>query len=494
MALRNDFLLVVMGRVVAALIAVANLHIMTTLLEPSDYGQWAMLMAFQTFCSLFLINPVDQHVFRHAHAWWDSGTLLSHFAKFEQYLKFVSLIIIAVVILWWTRGQGNGYSNYLVALMAGGAVGSIVYFGTWNMMLVTFLNVLGFRVQSVIFMIAGATIGLICSVLFVAQYPHAISWILGQVLGMAVGALGAWHVLKKHDSKANVVGKKITFSNFLNRNTIVSFCLPLGAATGFMWLQNSGYRFLVNGVWGATELGFMVIGLGVSAQLTALIETLAMQFLYPYFARRLTDAESDAQISAALSDLMNVLGPIYAVWAGFNAICAAALLEVLTDARYHVAVPFVIFGAMIEFTRCTTNLWSNTARAVRRTNGLIFPYALGAAVVWLGALVIAQLEMDLISFSFVLVFAGVVTCAFMIIIMLRLLPITIDVTRWVGGLSVMCVCFATASIATAKAVGMFQNLVFLVLVGVVFGLFMLAMLWRNPALCRLLSTSLRETQ
>jgi O-antigen/teichoic acid export membrane protein len=491
LALRTDFLLVVLGRVVTALIAVASLRIMTTLLEPSDYGQWAMLMAFQTFCGLFLINPVDQHVFRHAHAWWDNGTLLSHFAKFEQYLKLVSLIITVVVMLWWNRGQGSEHSNYLVALFAGIAVGAIVYLGTWSMLLVTFLNVLGFRVQSVIFAIVGSTVGLICSILFVSQYTYAISWILGQAVGAAVAALGAWHVLKKHASIANIICKKMTFSNFLDRKTILSFCLPLAAATGFMWLQNSGYRFLVNEVWGAAELGFLVIGLSVSAQLTALIETLAMQFLYPYFVRRLTDAESDAQIGVALSDLMNVLAPIYAIWAGFNAVCAAALLEVLTDARYHVAVPFVIFGAMIEFTRCITNLWSNTARAVRQTRGLIVPYALGAAVVWFGAIVVAHFKMNLIDFSFVLVFAGIVTCAVMIIAMLRLLPITVDVTRWAGGLSIMCMCFAIASATTIRADGLFQSIAILALAGVVSGFFIMALLWRNPALSRLLSVSLR---
>jgi O-antigen/teichoic acid export membrane protein len=135
----------------------------------------------------------------------------------------------------------------------------------------------------------------------------------------------------------------------LDKQTILKFCLPLAVATGFMWLQNTGYRFVVGGVWGVTELGILVVGLGISAQLWAIVESLAMQFLGPYLYRHITDSKSDVQYGQALSDYMNSLVPVYAVFAGFNAVCGTAVLNVLTDERYHVAAPFVIFGAMIEF-------------------------------------------------------------------------------------------------------------------------------------------------
>lgn len=491
-ALRSDFLLVVFGRLATALIAIASLRIMTTVLAPSDYGQWVLLVAFQTFCGLFLINPVDQHVFRHAHAWWDDGTLLRHLAKFDRYIRLVSLFITVAVVSWSSYKPSEGGNNLALGLAAGLTVGVIVYLGTWNTVFVTLLNVLGFRVQSVIWMIASVLVGLVCSTLFVTQYPHAISWVLGQAFGAAVGAFGAWRTLRRYSEGNSVYSRRIAFADFLNRATVLSFCLPLAAATGFMWLQNTGYRFWVGGIWGVAELGILAVGLGVSAQLTAIIESLAMQFLYPYFARRITNANSDTQTGSALSDLMNVLAPIYAIWAGFNAVCAAALLEVLTDSRYHVAAPFVIFGAMIEFTRCTTNLWSNTARAMRQTKGLIYPYGLGAAVVWLGAIGAAHFEMGLSGLSAVLVIAGLVTCGSMIVLMQRLLPISIDVPRLVLGLTVMGACFAAALVTPMQTIGLYQNLTLLLFGGVVASLLMAATLWRNRALTRLLSASLRS--
>lgn len=264
-ALRSDFILVVFGRLATALIAIASLRVMTTMLAPSDYGQWVLLVAFQTFCGLFLINPVDQHVFRHAHAWWDDGTLLCHLSKFDKYIRVVSLYIAVAVVLWSSYKPSEGVNNIGLGLAAGMTVGIIVYFGTWGIVFITLLNVLGFRVQSVLWMIASVLVGLVCSTLFVTQHSHAISWVLGQAFGAAVGALGAWRTLRSHSEKISAYSRDIFFSDFLNRVTILSFCLLLAAATDFMWLQNTGYRFWVGDVWGVAELGILAVGLGVSA-------------------------------------------------------------------------------------------------------------------------------------------------------------------------------------------------------------------------------------
>jgi O-antigen/teichoic acid export membrane protein len=148
LASRRDFIVVSSGRLASALIAIASMRIMTTLLPPTDYGIYALLAAFQLFCGLFLVNPVGQHINRHTHAWWDDGTLMSRLARYNYYIIGVSLFISLPVMVWWHKSQtnmGNGYVGY--ALMAGVAVASIVYLGTWNSTLVPMLNLLGFRIK-----------------------------------------------------------------------------------------------------------------------------------------------------------------------------------------------------------------------------------------------------------------------------------------------------------------------------------------------------------
>lgn len=462
---------------------------MTTFLTPNDYGQWSILVAYQVFGALFLINPLDQHVFRYAHNWWDKGILFLNLKKYNLYILLVSIFVGLIVLFCWNLFNKKVETTYEV--LSSISVSLILYTSTCSIGLSLLLNMLGFRIESVKWSLISAIVGLVSSGLLVMQFPNAFAWLFGQSIGFMIGAFGAFFSLYKHNSKSDTTPEKIVFSNFISRSTVLSFCLPLAAATGFMWLQNTGYRFFVENIWGLTALGLMTIGLGVSAQLTAIIESLGMQFLYPYFSRRVANAKSDAQIGNALSDLMNVLAPIYAIWAGLNAICATALLQLLTDARYHVALPFVIFGAMIEFMRCTTNLWSNTARATLQTKGMIMPYTVGAGVIYLGILAAKYFQINLITLSGILVISGLFTLITMIFIMQRLLLISIDFPRILIALSIMGACFFVAIFTPLKTNGIFQHMTLLLVSGFVASLLIGLMLWRNSALTRLLSTQLR---
>lgn len=480
------------GRIATALIAIASLRIMTSLLEPKDFGIYALLVAFQGFCGLFLINPVGQHINRHTHAWWDDGTLLNRLAGYNRYLVAVSSGVAIVVICWWMLYPSTDHS-IVGALMAAIAVSAMVYLGTWNGTLVYILNMLGFRSGSVGWMMSSSIIGLAFSSILAYEYHTGMSWVLGQAVGMAVGAIGAGLLLRRHQTARTPVAHGVNvLPVLLDRQTILTYCLPLAAATGLMWLQNTGYRFWVGGVWGVAELGMLAVGLSISAQIWAIIETLSMQFLNPYFFRHITEVKSDSQKAAVLSDMVNVMWPVYAVLAGFNVVFASSLLMVLTNERYHAAVTFVMLGVLIEFARCTTNLWSYASQIEKRTTKVILPYGLGALVVWLGVLGVSYVHGDLEMLAVVLVISGLVICVTMIVMMQRMLPVVLDVRRWFAGSTILLVCLVAVVAMPIKTEGLFNN-VGLIMIGLcITGGSMLALLWRNPALTRLLEVSLRS--
>lgn len=492
LALRSDFLWVTFGRIATALIAIASLRIITSLLDPKDYGIYALLVAFQGFCGLFLINPVGQHINRHTHAWWDDGTLLKRLAGYNIYILAVSAGTAMVVVLWWLSYPSTD-KNIMSSILAALAVSAMVYLGTWNGTFVYILNMIGFRGGSVAWMTASSIVGLAFSTILAHQYHTAMSWVLGQALGMSVGAIGAGVMLRRYQATRDPVpngSNKVP--TLLDRQTILRYCFPLAVATGFMWLQNTGYRFWVGGVWGVAELGILVIGLTISSQLWSIIESLAMQFLNPYFFRHITEAKTDSQTGAALSDMVNVMWPLYALFAGFNMLFASSLLVVLTDERYHAAVAFVMLGALIEFTRCTTNLWSYAAQIQRRTTKVILPYGLGAIVVWLGAMGVAYFDGDLKMVAIVLVISSVVTCAAMVVLMQRMLPIVLDVRRWSASFAMLIISLGVVVAVPIRNDGLYQNVVLLLLGVIILGGCMAVLLWRNPALTRLLSASLRS--
>ena len=111
LARKADLLLLIGGRICAALIALFVLRAATTLLVPEEYGKLSLLVVLQMFCGLILINPVGQYINLHTHAWWDDGSLLPRLKKYRNYVLGVSCIGALVT---FAVGIRNPYNQLLM--------------------------------------------------------------------------------------------------------------------------------------------------------------------------------------------------------------------------------------------------------------------------------------------------------------------------------------------------------------------------------------------
>jgi O-antigen/teichoic acid export membrane protein len=482
MAIKRDLVLVVGGRMAAALMALVTIHAITTYLTPEQYGELALLISVQMFCGLFLINPVGQHINLNTHAWWDDGTLMPRLTWYAAYVFFVSIVGgVASLLITYEQPVNNIFWTVV-------AVFFMVVAGTWNATLIPMLNMLGFRGASVFWSIITIAVGLVCSIFLVSWNRSANVWLMGQAIGMAVGAVGAGLVLRRHTS---AVKSEHAVLALLDKSTLIAYCLPLCVATGLMWLQNSGYRFLVQGHWGFAQLGFLAIGLHVAAQMWALAEQLAVQFLYPLFYRGVNMARNEAEIGSAFSDLLNTLVPIYLVFTGALIFGAGYILKVLVAPQYHGAVYFVIIGACIEFFRVVGNLLGNAAHVKRKTALLALPYGVGAAVSFALIYFSAMMELEIAWAGAALIMGGMVTLIVMWVGMRRHLRFAVDVRRWVIGCGVMfSMSSTTGFLPAANSFGVAA----LILVGVaaIGGVAAFGLLWNNPAMFRLFNIELRK--
>ena len=92
-------------------------------------------------------------------------------------------------------------------------------------------------------------------------HPSSLAWFSGQIVGFVVGSYGAKKTLESKLPQLKSNKKAIA----INKKSLLNYCLPLGAATIFMWFQLSGYRFIVNHFWGLSNLGYMAIGMQVAS-------------------------------------------------------------------------------------------------------------------------------------------------------------------------------------------------------------------------------------
>lgn len=480
MASKHDFLLVGAGRLATAVVALLATRVSTTFLVPAQYGELALLVVVQLFCGLFLINPVGQYINRHTHEWWDDGTLLARLTAYRNYVLGVCALG-AVITLVVSRQQDLGQLIVTVTAMV-----LMVGAGTWNATVIPMLNMVGYRWESVAWAVATSVGGLISSVMLMQWEATATYWFLGQSLGMVLGALGAALVLQHHARLTSHAARSLSF---LNLHTIISYCLPLALATGFMWLQLSGYRFVVKMYWGLEALGYLAVGFLVVNQIWILVETLAQQFLYPLFYRRITGADANSS-SAALSDLLNVMGPLYLVLAGTTFLGAPYILKLLAAPHYAEAAIFVKLGTAIECCRVLGNLFGNAAQVTKRTQSMAFPYIVGATLSLAMILVAGEYRAELIWVGFSLALAAAVMLLVMRVVMYREVRYTIDVRRWYAGLAIMAM-LALTSRWLASPSSWWQTIGVLAAILLLGGVAIAMLLWNSSALARLVAVDLR---
>jgi hypothetical protein len=477
---KQQLLVVIAGRLATALITLAGLRIATHFLAPEQYGVLALIVAVQMLCGLFLVNPVGQHLNLNTHAWWDDGTLLPRLRSYRSFIGVVSLIGGGVAAFALPHDDG------LSVALAMFAAFWVILAGTWNTTLIPMLNMLNYRTESAIWSVITALTSLVFSVGLVWWHPTATVWVIGQSIGLLIGALGARAALIQRVEPAHAPNKTLPL---LDRTTLYGYCIPVAIANGFMWLQLSGYRFEIELYWGLAELGYLAIGIQIASQIGALAESLAMQFLFPMFYRRCSEHQNKAEVSSALSDLLNTLAPLYFVLIGSIAAGAPYLLTVLVAGTYRSAANYLVIGAVIEGCRMVANLLGVTSHIMRQPRYLALPYALGSLCTFILITMAGQMSLS-VFYTVLAVAAGSMTMLLaMWVNTKRLTSLAVDRRRWILALVWMVLLPIVFQMASTT-VTLLEAIAFLAAIGSASGVVVAVLLYRNEALLRLVQVDM----
>jgi len=229
----------------------------------------------------------------------------------------------------------------------------------------------------------------------------------------------------------------------------------------------------------------------LAGQIWALAESLAMQFLYPLFYRRVTEHDNRVEVELAFSDLLNTLVPVYFVLTGLLILSAPYLLKVLVAPQFQDAITFVMLGAGIEMCRVLGNLLSNAAHVRRKTKSLALPYAAGATVSLVLVYLAGARQMEISWAGAGLLVGASAMFMIMAIGMYQQVKFSLDIFRCSVGAAVM-LAMALLGVWLPGISGIGASFAILMLMGALSGIAGLALLWKNPATLRLLNVQLRK--
>lgn len=420
---KSDFLIILVGKLLQVILMIVAIRVSTALLEPKEMGNIYIFTTIYTFFVLLLISPFGQYINRHTHQWHEQKSLLDNLGLYSLYLIIISIFSVIVGFLLYSFGVSQEIElEYFLSLLF-----LFILFMTLNQTILPLLNMLHYRFSFTILTVLTAFGIIFFGYLFVNFFGNnAENWLLGMVVSNMIFMIIGFFVLK------NSLNDKFRgFSYTLRKITkekiksILVFVLPLSVATLFMWLQNSGYRILIEQNIGLEFLGFLGVGLAISGQIASTIESIVMQYFHPIYYKQITNATIQER-KKAIESFINKALPIYFMLAIFLTFLAKYVVEILVDEKYYGVYIFTTFGIWIEFFRMSSNLFGNISQSEMNTKKFMTPYIIGSLV----TIILVYFSSLKVDYEFYLPIAlligGLFTMIIMYISMKKLIDFKID--------------------------------------------------------------------
>jgi len=386
MVLDTKLFLAVLGRSLAILTSILILRALTMRLIPSELGKYAIITISTAFFSLLFVNPVASYVNRKLHAWRQGGILLKCLGVSGLYL--VAVAAAGFLLLLPFTGYFDkqwGMPTWQVLLL----ISSGVVIVNANQTLVHFLNMLDYKREWIISSLGSLWLALLLSWFLSGNDPSAVSWILGQYLGMSVFILIAIVLflrLMQRENTANPMSFKLNRSGALS---VYMFSWPLAIATCLYWLQFQSYKLMLGELTTLDFLGLFTAAYSLSAGIMGAFEAILQTYLHPIFFSKVSQTRVDAKgaVSKDESDVWSLYAsrviPASFVALLFILVLSKPLIHLLLDSKYWAVQKLVLLAAIVEFSRVVGNVYEMAAHATMKTRVLIFPHFIGALSVLL---------------------------------------------------------------------------------------------------------------
>lgn len=471
LTVQQFLLLILPGRIAQFILSLVVLRVATQVLSPAEMGRMSLVISTIAFFTVLLIYPVGTFINRRLHTWHESGQVAHYFSRYWKYLFVVSMAVALVLTMNQTVGIVDLQTDILWLLVL--VCGSML-FNTANQTVISSLNLLDFKGWFIGLTLLTVAVGFLFSLFFVRHYePKAEYWLFGQIVGQLLLAIWGAKILsgkvRSSSSRVNISWGQII--------ALLAFAWPVTVSVGLNWMQTQGYRFLMENQAGLVSLGLFFAGYGVSAGLISAIETILATYFQPKFYKQIS-SDNHLEQSAAWNEYAQIMLPALLLTGIFVAILAQEIAYLLLAPAFWPASAFIVWGACAETLRAAAGVFGLIAHAKMNTKMLLFPHTVGA-VTAIGLAWYLLPAMGAAGVGAALVAAGIGTLIPMVLVARTQIRISLAPSRllWSFGLGAV-IFFLAAGIRLLLGENhtILAILPMLILLGLLFGAFQLAML------------------
>ena len=367
---------VALGRIAQFLMALAMLRVATTLLTPEELGKVSLVITTTAFFAMFLINPVGMFINRRLHSWNTNGVAQKYLRLYGVYLLLVAITAfyaLMVIINFGALHFGMA-SEWVLFLVCAGLV-----FNTINQTSIPSLNLLGQTNWFIVLTFLSTTASFAISVHLVESFEfNALNWVLGQLIGQILfAAIGTWVLFKRLRRTDEIKTSSLVSKRHIK--ILMNFAWPVAVAAGLGWLQNQGYRYLVESYLGLAQLGLFVAGFSISMGIMSGFESVLTTYFQPVLYKDTSQANA-IEIDQAWLRYAAVITPALFSVAAFMVLLAPELTKLFLGPTFQTSAKFLIYGAIVELGRSLSGVIALKAHVRMETHRLMLPNAVGSVI------------------------------------------------------------------------------------------------------------------
>lgn len=355
------------GRLVQFALMFATIRVMTTLLEPQQYGLLSLYLSVNVLFGFVFINPVGTFINRHLVVWKSEGGLVSKFWLFLPYWFFVACLSLLTLLLL-RHFEVSFVGESLLALLT---CSLLVFSSTLFNTLIPSLNLLGYDKPFVLLTVLGSLLILALSSLFVSfANGSAEGWLAGMVVAQLLVVAVCVYVYRRLGFR--VLDSQPEKVHLVLMKSIIPFAWPVLVYTGLGWLTFQSYRFIVEDSFSLIQLGLMVAGYSVAIQILAATEQIANTWFLPRFYAA-CDSDNKSENLQASAEYIVAVGLPIILASAFILSGVDILLKLMLGPAFQQTQIYLVVGVLIEAFRIIANCAGLRFHQSKQTIRLIWP-------------------------------------------------------------------------------------------------------------------------
>ncbi len=344
--------ILVVGRGMQILAALATIKIATSLMTPSQVGSVNQISSLAVLLSSTFIAPVSTYLGRGLLGWRESGVLAIYL---RQYLKFVVLAAIVLASAMWLSESMADFVPTVSSPWVFILVLIYLVFFSIHTAATSGLVILERRAAYIVFTNIAPWAGLVLAVILLHQHAQPEVWLLGIFGGFVLSSAAFFVLLASSNGQRDRTTAGSSRAGIPSTaRSVFLFAFPQAIVYVLWWVQSQSYRFMLDDIGGLASVGLFFAAYALCSMPMTTFETLFNEYYSPTLYRNLKgeNREQRAQVWDAYA---SAYMPAVVLFGAFLVGVGPYLAKILLGEEFQGVGSIIVWPAMTETMRAISS-------------------------------------------------------------------------------------------------------------------------------------------